>query len=146
MSAFKSMLKVALSLIFLLAGCKGGHAGISGGNIVVEVYYRDFDKLWPIDYTEEDLVKSPVIRRVYTKARDADELGRLLEGDECEADFVGDLGDIDVYLLVKEFSAGKLSRKWIGSKFDMVALPDGRVCKMTMEQRTAIDSFLRREQ
>ena len=136
MNACKLMLTVILGLLFLI-GCKGG-----GSGVIVEVYYRDFDKLWPINYTEEDIIKSPAIRRTYTKSQDIDELKKLLKGKECEAGFDGDIGSIDVYLLVKEFSEKREGHKWIGSKFDMVALPEGEACKITMEQRVAIDSFL----
>lgn len=147
MNAFK-MIAVLVCFSLGVSACKGVDAGIDNRDdtdVRLEVYYRDFDKLWPIDYSEEDLIRSPTIRRVYTKARDVQELKRLLEEGEC-ANFSSNANvDIDAYLLVREISAGEISRKWVGTKFEMVVIPTGRVCKITRDQRTSIDSFLRKQ-
>lgn len=140
----KQRLGAVLTAVVCLAGCGLPPSTSEFDSSVdrIEVYYRDFDTLAPIHYSTDELVRSATFRAVVADRESIEDLQKLTLLN-CRVDQEASKDQIDVYLLVRRYSAGKLVSTWEASRFHFYEWPgSGGPCKMDPADREALKTAL----
>lgn len=150
------MAGVLIWAICLLPGCSSPSnksADIDDSADRVEVYYRDFDTLAPIRYSEEALIRSATFKAVLTDRKSIEAIQELTTL-PCIVEQGVSKDQVDRYLLVREYSKEELTRTWAASPFHFLEWPGSdRPCKLKPTDREALkrmfangDSTLKQKQ